>query len=132
MTDVKVYMARPIQVEAVQLVQYGDFVRTAAWVSESKGKTTAYFKPASKINGNVDTLVLLKNGNVYDVRTGDFVIRTADGEFTHLDGDSFLSSFDELGTPVSEDWDTFSGTNYQPTGKPGRSLLGAAALQVPT
>lgn len=131
MTEVRNYIARPIKVEAVQLVQYGDFVRAAAWISESKGKTSAYFKPKSKINGNVDTLILLKDGNVYDVFAGDYIV-LRDGDFSHVQGDLFESAFDELldDDVVPADWDTI-GSHYQPTGKPGKSLLGGAALQVP-
>lgn len=134
MTEVKNYMARPIKVEAVQLAQYGDFVRAAAWINESTGKAKAYFKPKSKINGNVDTLVLLKDGNVYDIGVGSFVIRNARGEFAFMEGDLFLASFDELldDDVVPADWDTLGNAYYQPTGKPGNSLLGGAALQMPT
>ena len=135
MTEVRKYVAKPIEVEAVQLAQYGDFVRAAAWISESKGKTTAYFKPASKINGNVDTLVLLKDGNIYDVFQGDYVVRNADGEFGHLAGAQFEASFDDL--PDDPEGKThfsaWTGTGHpMPTGRPGKSLLGGAALQVPT
>lgn len=132
MTEVRKYVAKPIEVEAVQLAQYGDFVRAAAWINESKDKAKAYFKPASKINGNVDTLVLLIDGNVHDVQVGDYVIRNSEGRFGYLRGDLFDTSFEPTAEAVAADFDTISGTHYQPTGKPGKSLLGGAALQVPT
>jgi hypothetical protein len=104
----------------------------ATWISESRGKTTAYFKPASKINGNIDTLVILKDGNIYDVIQGDYVIRNVDGEFDHMSGSQFEASFDFVTVDESENFGTLGSIGYQPTGKPGKSLLGGAALQIPT
>jgi hypothetical protein len=135
MTEVRKYVAKPIEVEAVQLAQYGDFVRAAAWINESKAKARAYFKPASKINGNVDTLVLLIDSNIHDVQVGDYVIRNSEGTFGYLRGDLFETSFNEL--PDDPEGKThfsaWTGTGHpMPTGKPGKSLLGGAALQVPT
>lgn len=132
MTDVKKYIAKPIEVQAVKLNQYGDFVRAAAWISESKSKATAYFKPKSKINGNVDTLVLLKDGNVFDVKEGDYIVLGPDGQFSFVSGDLFEAGYDVVvDAGHVSDWDTMSGVEYQPRGKEGASLLGAAALQMP-
>lgn len=132
MTDVKRYIARPIEVQAVKLNQYGDFVRAAAWITESKARETAYFKPKSKINGNVDTLVLLKDGNVYDIQEGDYVIRTAEGSFGFVAGHLFEAAYDVIAEDNHfSDWDMESSARYHPKGKEGTSLLGAAALQMP-
>lgn len=132
MTDVKRYIAKPIEVQAVKLNQYGDFVRAAAWITESKARETAYFKPKSKINGTIDTLVMLKDGNVYDIQEGDYVILTSEGSFGFVAGDLFEAAYEQVADENHfSEWDTISGVHYQPKGKEGASLLGAAALQMP-
>jgi hypothetical protein len=132
MTDVKRYIARPIEVQAVKLNQYGDFVRAAAWITESKARETAYFKPKSKLNGNIDTLVLLKDGNVYDIQQGDYVILTSEGSFGFVAGHLFEAAYDEVADENHfSDWGMESTSRYHPKGKEGTSLLGAAALQMP-
>lgn len=128
MTEPQKYIGKPIEVEALRVSQYGDFVRARDWINETGTNTTAHFQQASN-DYPVDKLILVSSWGVLDVLEGSYVV-LVNGEFRPMTAEEFEASFARAFDAPKLD-EPIVGT-YLPKGEPGKSLLGGAALQIPT
>lgn len=90
MTDVRTYKARPIEIQAIQVNQFGDFNRAVRWVRERGGDAT--FSPALS-KGGTDCIILGVDGVNIDVLPGSWVVRDPDGKFRTICDGSFVQHF---------------------------------------
>lgn len=131
MTEVRRYRKRPVEIEAIEMTQYGDFVRAVKWINENGGN--ASFAEASRANDHQDYLIITTiDGNNAEVHVGWFVVRGVQGEFYPCRGDIFLASHEIVpGPPVAN---SMTGTGMYVRGAPdGRTaLVGGVALPLPT
>lgn len=129
MTDVRTYTARPIEIQAIQVNQFGDFNRAVRWVRERGGDAT--FSPALS-PGGTDCIILRVDGVNIDVLSGSWIVRDPDGQFRAVSNGSFVQYFElsEVGVAAS------GGTLAPPQNLSARFgdapiLRPGAALQVP-
>lgn len=127
MTEPQKYIGKAIEVVAVRLGQYGDFVRTTEWVKDNGG--AAYFTPQT-VGQSEDTITLFVDQDILHGFQGDYVLQGVTGEFSIVHGAIFEASYDKVPENHSAEWDV-SPSVYQPKGQPGHSLLGAAAVVEP-
>lgn len=128
MTQPQKYIGKPVEVEAMQVSQYGDFVRARDWINETGANTTAHFQQASN-DQPVDRLILVSPWGVLDVLEDSYIV-LANGDFRAVSAEEFEASYSRAFDPPTQEWEGTTGT-YLPRGKEGKSLLGGAALQIP-
>jgi hypothetical protein len=129
MTEPQKYIGKPIEVEALRVSQYGDFVRARDWINgTTTSKTTAHFQQATNQHA-VDLLILASPEGVLDVLEDSYIV-LVNGEFRAMSAEEFEASYARAFDAPKLD-EPIVGT-YLPKGKPGKSLLGGAALQIPT
>jgi len=128
MTEPQKYIGKPIEVEALRVSQYGDFVRARDWINGAGVNTTAHFQQASN-EYPVDKLILVSSWGVLDVLEDSYIV-LVNGEFRAMSAEEFEASYARAFDAPKLD-EPIVGT-YLPKGKPGKSLLGGAALQTPT
>ena len=128
MTTVERYISRPIEVEAIQVKQFGDFNRAVRWIRENGGD--AVFSPAI-VEGASDCIILAVDGVYVDVTAGMFVVRDPDGQFRVLREGSFRQQFERAFDRVAAEQGG-SGT-YVPRGGQATSggLRPGTALRIP-
>lgn len=120
------YKTREVEVQAMELKQYGDFVRAKEWInSTTSSATIAYFQQ----NGG-DLLILAGPTGVVDVPVGSVIVLGPAGEFYAMAAADFKAFFSIVPPPPADDWEGSAAT-YMPRGKEGKSLLGGAALPIP-
>ncbi len=128
MTKPETYRALPVDVEAIELTQYGDFVRAVQWILDNGG--TAYFSP----NDQADCLLLVTNGGtLLDAYAGSYVVRDADGNFSLWAAEAFVNAHVKVEPTAEPDETTplgFTGTGA-PSRKGGAHLVGGATLPLP-
>lgn len=128
MIEPQKYIGKPIEVEALQVSQYGDFVRARDWINGAGTNTTAHFQQASN-DQPIDRLILVSSWGVLDVLEDSYIV-LVHGDFRAVSAEEFEASYARaFDTPKLDE--PLVGT-YLPKGKPGKSLLGGAALQIPT
>lgn len=98
MSEVKRYTKRPVTIEAVQLTQYGDFVRATAWINDNGG--SAVFSPRIKDSDQDYLIVQTIEGNM-EARKGWWIIKGVKGEFYPCEPEIFTLSYEEA-EPASE------------------------------
>lgn len=99
----KKYIAKDFEVEAIELKQYGDFVRAQEWVNNTRGsQVTALFSPAQNAHA-IDCLILTSPDGTFDAWQGDVVVRGI-GDFRAIDSGVFYSLFDPVPEEQAADW----------------------------
>lgn len=128
MTVPKKYRKLPVEITAIELTQYGDFVRAVAWINDNGG--SAVFSPALR-EGDVDSLIVTTIEGNMEAGVGWFIIRGVKGEFYPCDGDIFRLSYEAVEEPVSVE--NLTGTGMYQGGRPDgrKSLVGGAAVALP-
>lgn len=112
MTEQRKYTAKGFEVEAIELKQYGDFVRAQEWVNSTRGsQVTALFSPAQNAHA-IDCLILTSPDGTFDALPGDVVVRGI-GDFRAIDSGVFYSLFDPVPVEQAADWD-MSPSTYKP------------------
>lgn len=127
MTEPKRYRKLPVEITAIELTQYGDFVRAAQWINDNGGR--AVFSPKRGAEGYDHLIIMTLEGNM-EAGVGWFVIQGVKGEFYGCAGEIFGLTYEAVAVP---EYDSMSGTGSYVVGRPdGRtSLVGGAALSVP-
>lgn len=126
MTTPMQYVARPIEVDAIELTQYGDFTRAVRWIIEGGGD--AVFSPAVA-DGASDCIIMTVNGVTVDVPEGSFIVRTPGGLFHPMHKEAFRQQFELADVPVTA---SSSGVFERPRGpRVERTLRGGATLRLP-
>jgi hypothetical protein len=128
-TEPKRYVSNPVEIIAVELAQYGDFVRVTKWINENGG--SAVFNP--KLVGDQEDYLIITTleGNM-EAHMGWWVIQGTEGEFYACKPSVFERKY-HLAEP-EEDYTPQPGSGtYQPgsTETSGERLKGGAALPLP-
>ena len=127
MTEPKRYRKLPVEITAIELTQYGDFVRAAQWINDNGG--SAVFAP--KLSGGQDDHLVISTleGNM-EASVGWFIIQGVKGEFYPCDGEIFKLTYESVEAPPEAE--TVTGTySVGRRSKSGTSLSGGAAKAVP-
>lgn len=127
MTEPKRYRKLPVEITAIELTQYGDFVRAVQWVNDNGG--SAVFSPALR-EGQDDYLIIHTLEGNMEAHVGWFIIQGVKGEFYPCENEIFNLTYEAVAVP---EYDSLSGTGSYVVGRPdGRtSLVGGAALSLP-
>jgi hypothetical protein len=91
MTSVQRYISKPIEVNAIQVNQFGDFQRAVRWIRDSGGD--AVFSPALN-EGAEDCIILAVDGVYVDVTAGMYIVQDPDGQFRAIREGSFKNQFE--------------------------------------
>lgn len=128
MTVPQRYRKLPVEVSAIELIQYGDFVRAVAWINENGG--SAVFSPALH-EGDVDSLIVTTIEGNMEAGVGYFIIQGVQGEFYPCLGSIFQATYEAVEAPVSPE--SLTGTGMHQGGRPDgrKSLMGGAAVALP-
>lgn len=127
-SEVKQYTKRPVTIDAVQLVAYGDFVRTVAWINDNGG--SAVFSPSRRDEEEDHLIIQTIEGNM-EAKTGWWVIRGVKGEFYPCEPEIFSLSYEGVETPES-DVNLASRSSYRVgQSDASQTLVGGAALEIP-
>lgn len=128
MTVPKRYRKLPVEITAIELTQYGDFVRAVAWINENGG--SAVFSPAT-LHIEADSLIVTTIEGNMEAGVGYFIIQGVQGEFYPCLGSIFQATYEAVEEPVSVNNLTGTGM-YQGGGPDGRTaLVGGAAKAIP-
>lgn len=124
MSTVSLYRKKPVEVFAIELRAYGDFVRARDWIN-ANGGSAAY---SSGAEGGDYLIVSTLEGNM-EAGTGWFIIQGVKGEFYPCAGDIFSLTYEAVEPEFNE---TLTGTGSYVVGRPdGRtSLVGGAAKRL--
>lgn len=127
MTEPKRYRKLPVEITAIELTQYGDFVRAVQWVNDNGG--SAVFSPKLGADGHDYLIITTLEGNM-EAAVGWFIIQGVKGEFYPCEKEIFNLTYQAVEVP---EYDSLSGTGSYVVGRPdGRtSLVGGATLSVP-
>jgi len=128
MTEPKRYRKLPVEITAIELTQYGDFVRAAQWINDNGG--SAVFSPKLGADGHDYLIITTLESNAFEAPAGWFVIQGVKGEFYACEPEIFSLTYEAVEVP---EYDSMSGTGSYVVGRPdGRtSLVGGAAISIP-
>lgn len=121
----------PVEVLAMPLNGYGDFIRARDWINGNGG--SAVFAEAAEFNGHRDYLIVSTPEGNAEAGEGWYVVRDVLGNFYPCEPRVFELSHELI--PDSPTFDeNLTGTGMYVRGRPdGRtSLVGGAALPLPT
>lgn len=100
MPDVHRYRKLSVEVEAIELTQYGDFVRALHWVVDNGGK--AWFSPSEDPEIGDKLIIETLEGN-FEFGVGWFVIKGVKGEFYGCEAEIFWLSYEALQAAAEPD-----------------------------
>lgn len=129
MPDVRKYRKQPVVVSAIELTQYGDFVRAVRWIKDNGGD--AVFSPKMREDDTDYLIIETLEGNV-EAGVGWFVIQGVQGEFYPCRGDIFRETYEPVEEPeivTMTNSGLYVGGQYVPS-QPSH-LTGGAALPLP-
>lgn len=124
MSTVNKYRQRPVEIDAMLMSGYGDFIRARDWINDNGG--TAY----AMSDGKTDKVTIITiDGNIADVFEGWYVVRGVGGEFYPCRGDIFEASHEAVKVSEAE---ALTGTGLFQDHKPDarKTLVGGAALKL--
>lgn len=128
MPDVRQYRKSPVTVSAIELTQYGDFIRAVRWIKDNGGE--AVFSPKLS-DDDTDYLIIETLEGTFEVGTGHFIIQGVMGEFYPCRSDIFEATYEPVNEPVAAVTNSglYIGGQYIPS--QGSHLTGGAALPIP-
>ena len=127
MTEPKRYRKLPVEITAIELTQYGDFVRAVKWVNDNGGR--AVFSPA--MQGSDDYLIIMTLEGNMEARVGWVIIQGVKGEFYPCEGEIFRLTYEAVEVPLAADALTGTGSYVSSRPDGATSLVGGAAKAVP-
>jgi hypothetical protein len=128
MPDIHTYQSLPVEIRAIELTQYGDFVRAAKWATDNGADVV--FSPAMR-EGDEDYLIVgTPEGNM-EAGVGWFLIQGIEGEFYPCKGSVFRAKY--VQTDVVTIDESTRPAGFTGTGAPqgGARLAGGATLPLP-
>lgn len=129
MTIVQKYRKLPVEISAIELTQYGDFVRAVTWINENGGN--ARFAEASQANGHRDHILIRTMEGLMEANVGWYIIRGVLGEFYPCDGSIFNLTYEAVEVPQSEVNLTGTGSHVWSRPEDSKSLVDGAAKALP-
>lgn len=93
MPDVQRYRKLPVEIEAIELTQYGDFVRAEQWINDNGGR--AWFSPSDDPEIGDKLIIQTLEGDM-EFGAGWFVIRGVKGEFYGCEAEIFWLTYEAL------------------------------------
>lgn len=88
--EIKLYRKKPVEVQAMRLVAFGDFTRAVTWIKSNGGD--AWF--VNNKSADEDYLIIGTIEGNMEARTGSWVIRGIKGEFYPCTADIFAMSYE--------------------------------------
>lgn len=123
------YIKRAVEVMAIELTQYGDFVRAMKWVHDNGGSARCATE-AKMGEPLVDYLIIETDTGNSEARVGDFIVRDVEGGFYPCKGSVFRSTHDLVQQPLVEPPLTL-GEYIVGQAEARKKLVGGAALALP-
>lgn len=100
MPDVQTYRKLPVEIKAIELTQYGDFVRAAQWILDNGGK--CWFSPSDDPEIGDKLIIQTLEGDM-EFGVGWFVIQGVKGEFYGCESEIFWLTYEALQAAAEPD-----------------------------
>lgn len=129
MPEIRRYRKLPVEISAIELRAYGDFVRARDWINANDGSAAFCPNVETEECKFPDHLLIETLDGTMEASVGWFIIQGIKGEFYPCDGDIFRLTYEAVEVPEVE---ALTGTGSYVVGRPdGRtSLVGGAAKRL--